>query len=115
MRLRKFQDFVDSDFFNRSEWVKEFGVRIYVRKPVSALHSADFEIANIEADNPGRGNLTKFLNEYEPKYSFLYENVMNERLLAYLVRRGYRQIEKADGLGFPTLIHASCWHYKDNG
>jgi hypothetical protein len=105
MRLRKFQDFVDSDFFNRSEWVKEFGVRIYVRKPVSALHSADFEIANIEADNPGRGNLTKFL----------YENVMNERLLAYLVRRGYRQIEKADGLGFPTLIHASCWHYKDNG
>lgn len=113
MRFRRFQDFVASDFFMRSEWVKEYGVRIYVRKPVVALHSADFEIANVEADKPGKGGFTKFLDEYEQKYKFLHENVMNERLLAYLLRRGYRQVGKTDGLGFPTLIHTTCWHYTD--
>lgn len=113
MRYRTLQAFIDSDHFNRTEWIKEFGVRIYVRKPSIALHSADLELANMEADKPGKGGLTKFLDKYEGQYTFLLENVVNERLLAYFLRRGYRQLPSKKTFILPVLITPSCWHYYD--
>lgn len=71
----------------RNAWIKEPGIEIYVRR--SIIEDSDFDLANMQATKPGKGALTKFLDRYEPRYRFYFENVYNERLQAYLLRRGY--------------------------
>lgn len=82
-----FEEFID--YRGHSQWVREPGINIYMRKPLIASHG-DIELANMSADSPGKGALTRFLNKYESICRFYVENIFNERLIAYLERRGYR-------------------------
>lgn len=75
----------------RSAWLRERGgLSLYVRR--SFWPTRDYELANMSADVPGRGALTRFLDRYEPRFQFYVEAVLNPRLIAYLARRGYRCI-----------------------
>jgi hypothetical protein len=74
-------------------WVKEPGFALYVRRcPDLRVRDrlGDYTLASMNATKPGKGALTRFLDEWEPKVAFSFENVMNMRLVAYLARRGYR-------------------------
>jgi hypothetical protein len=78
-------------------WIQEPGLAIYVRR-IPAPHVeryGEFCIASVNAKRPGSGALTRFLDEWEPKVAFSFENVMNVRLVAYLARRGYRVTTEA--------------------
>ena len=80
-----FDEFLDSPF--RNLWIEEPGIMIYVRKPWT--DGDPIQLANMSADVPGQGSLTAFLDQKEPYHSFYVENVLNERLKDYLLRRGY--------------------------
>jgi hypothetical protein len=73
----------------RSEWLREPGLKLYVRNGWLPDRHGDYVIANVNAQRPGKGSLTKFLDKYEPEYRFSFENVLNPRLVTYLKRRGY--------------------------
>lgn len=75
-----------------SAWIKEPGLRIYIRGPHFA-RGADFILANIEANKPGAGALTRWLDEYEPQFRFYIENVLNPRLERWLALRGYTVVK----------------------
>lgn len=78
-------------------WIKEPGLSLYVRRvPTPHMYPklGDYTLASMNATKPGSGSLTRFLDEWEPKVSFSFENVMNVRLVAYLARRGYRVTTK---------------------
>ncbi len=81
---RNFAEFVEMQW--RTAWLREYGLRLYVRKGFAPV---DFTIANVWATTRGRGYLTRFLDRWEPHYSFAFENVHNDRLPGYLTRRGY--------------------------
>lgn len=73
----------------RNQWIEEkSGLHIYVRRSRMYDHG-DYMLANMFHESPGQGNLTRFLDEWEPKYRFFVENIMNPRLEKYLERRGY--------------------------
>lgn len=84
----------------RNAWVREPGLSIYVRRarfrfgksvvgsPTRA--GTDFDLASGEADHPGSGALTRFLDKYEPQYRFYIENILSDRLVTYFARRGYQ-------------------------
>jgi hypothetical protein len=74
----------------RSAWLREPGLSLYVRR-MTATPGVDYVVANAEADEPGRGALTRFLDMVERDYSIKFENVINARLVAYLERRGYQR------------------------
>jgi hypothetical protein len=108
-----FEDFVASGARLRNSWIEEPGLSIYVRKPTGLTHNADFELASMEAEDPGRGSLRAFLERNEPSYTFYVENVLNERLTSFFERRGYRIVGKnADALDV-CMISPGCWHLKD--
>lgn len=75
-----------------SEWIKEPGLSIYMRKFPRCWQDTKGEycLADVQANPPGEGALTRFLDRYEDRFSFGFENVVNVRLIAYLGRRGYR-------------------------
>lgn len=92
----------------------EPGLSIYVRKGNSYLHSADFELANMEAEKPANGAFGDFLKRYS-HHTFLIENVLNERFRGYLLRNGFRKIKStADEDLAPSFIQHKCRHYRDN-
>ncbi|MBO9195137.1 hypothetical protein J5277_13585 [Rhizobium sp. 16-449-1b] len=61
-----FEEFVSAGPRMRNKWVREPGISIYIRKPTGFGHNADYELASMEADVPGSGSLTSFLERYEP-------------------------------------------------
>lgn len=102
-----FEEFV-SQTRVRNVWLREPGISLYVRRH---LLYARIELASMEADQPGRGSLTQFLDRYEPQHKFWVENVINPRLKSYLLRRGYK-VMREDG-GIPCMCccggeHLSC-------
>jgi hypothetical protein len=97
IRRPTFQEFADrgEGSFPRNAWVQEPGLQLYVRRPVPGLHPGiDFELANLDAEEPGQGALTRFLDTFESRYRFRVELVHNERLAGYLKRRGYAVVNK---------------------
>lgn len=82
-----FAQFVANKDLDRA-WIRERGIDLYVRRSILPGRG-QFEIANMLAKRPGKGSLTRFLDMYEPQYSFFIENVLEPRLEAYLMRRGY--------------------------
>lgn len=113
MKMKSLVDFINDGQTYNSEYIKEPGLSIYVRKPISFMHSADVVIANVTSKKPSKGVFTKFLDEFEPKYNFLFENVLNDRFMQYLIKRGYRVINEYEPLAPPSLIYNSCWHKRD--
>lgn len=81
----KFAQFVASPL--RNDWIKEPGISIYIRRAIRK--DADYDLANMQSTDPGKGSLTRFLDTYEPHYKFYIENIFNERLIPYFLRRGY--------------------------
>ena len=79
-----FKEFTQSGLPNA--WIKEPGVDLYVRK---SIRPYDFDLANLSAVHPGHGAFTRFLDAHEPHYTFFVENIMNQRLVGYLLKRGY--------------------------
>lgn len=75
----------------RNQWLYEPGLRLYVRisYPLFRPAGVDFDLASMEAEEPGRGALTRFLDRYEARHGFYVENCLNDRLVPYLLRRGY--------------------------
>lgn len=87
--MTSFEQFVNQRV--RNLWIKEPGIQIYVRKSLTK-ERGDFELANMNADRPGKGALTNFLDKYEGQYQFFVENIQEPRLEAYLLRRGYERV-----------------------
>lgn len=96
-----FEEFISNDIFT-NYWIEEDGIRLYVRKPHK--YSPFYDLANMSADEKGRGALTKFLNKYETNYSFRVENIHNERLIPFLQKRGY---EMQDGYSITMIKNAT--------
>lgn len=73
------------------------GLVLYVRKARVPIHpeGVNYVIATIDAKAPGKGAMTRMLEELEPKYGLYFESVINERLVAYLLRRGYCHAERS--------------------
>jgi hypothetical protein len=86
-----FLDFVAA-FSLHNAWIREPGLQLYVRRAPSRPDLID--LATMDATVPGKGALTRFLDAYEPSYRFHIENVLNERLVSYLQRRGYVVINR---------------------
>lgn len=68
----------------RSAWIKEPGLRIYVRRPW-VNQDWDIHLANIEARIPNGGALTRLLDQLEPIHTIYIENVMTQRFLDHLI------------------------------
>jgi hypothetical protein len=81
----------------RNSWVQEPGIELYVRRSIPS-RGTDFDLANMNADRPGSGALTAFLDKYEPLYSFYIENLLNPRLVPYFEKRGYTQIDVRENI-----------------
>ena len=62
---------------------------LYVRRS-HHTHMGDIQIANMTNTKPGKGELTKFLDTWEPHVKFYFENVINPRLGKFLEKRGYK-------------------------
>lgn len=77
----------NGDLMSRNAWIREPGITMYVRR--SAYPGIDIDLANLTADRPGKGAFSKFLDRYEHAHTFRIENIMNDRLVPYLERRGY--------------------------
>jgi hypothetical protein len=92
----------------RNVWVHEPGIRIYVRRSIRT--GVDIDLANMEADEPGQGALTRFLAKYEPLCVFCVENIHNPRLHAYLKRRGYLQLAGFEGA--VSMVSKNYWERK---
>ena len=92
----------------RNVWIEEPGIGIYVRKSIRI--GVDIDLANMEADEPGKGALTLFLDKYEPHHVFCVEGVLNPRLVPYLVRRGYLQL--AGNEGAVNMVSSNYWECK---
>lgn len=90
-----FEKFINSPA--RVAWIKgPKTLSVYVRRtpnnPYWRDHYGDFQIANMFTETMGQGALTEFLNELESRYSIFVENVLNERLIPFLERRGYKRV-----------------------
>lgn len=81
-----FAEFIGSMRINA--WVREPGINLYVRRSWRST-SGDYHLANMAADIPGAGALTAFLNTYEPRFRFYIENIMEDRLRPFFLKRGY--------------------------
>lgn len=91
-----FKEFTQSSLPNA--WIKEPGIDLYVRK---SIRPCDFDLANLSAVHPGHGAFTRFLDAYEPHFTFFVENIMNQRLISYLGKRGYKIYDVNNG--FPNM------------
>lgn len=80
----------------RNCWIYEPGIEIYVRRSIRT--GVDIDLANMNADAPGNGSLTAFLNKHEAQHVFCVENIHNLRLREYLHRRDYTRLD--NGLDF---------------
>lgn len=67
------------------------GLDVYVR-----YYNDRLTIANVNAKVQGHGSFTRFLGACEREFDVIVENVINERLEQFLLRRGYHRIENRD-------------------
>lgn len=85
-----FQGFIESKMGNA--WIQEPGLKLYVRVSLPS-RGTDYDLATMIATPRGKGTLTRFLDTWEPTYSFYIENVLHpERLGKYFLSRGYREV-----------------------
>lgn len=110
-----FEEFIVAKPKLRNAWVREPGLSIYVRRPTGFSHDADYELASMEADVPGNGALTSFLEMNEKSASFYVENILNDRLIPFFEKRGYRIVGAGRNEPDVCMITARCWHLKDGG
>lgn len=93
--MRELFDFLESP--ERNKWIHIKGLNLYVRKSRRRLEGevlSVFDIANVNADNPGNGSFTRLLSELEGilrgRFDVLYvENVLRQRFMDFFVRLGY--------------------------
>lgn len=112
MKKKSFEQFAVST--ERNEHIREKGITIYVRRPFGHTHNADFELATFSADKPGSGALTAFMDKYSDKYTFYIENILEDRLVEFFQKRGYRIIGEHIGDPDRCMISAQCHHFKDD-
>lgn len=87
MKRMNFEEFIASK--KRNAWIYEPGIEIYVRISLP-VRGTDYDLASMNAERPGEGALTRFLDRYEGKYKFFIENVHEpSRLGEFFLRRGY--------------------------
>ena len=87
-----FQRFIESKM--RNAWIVEPGIEIYVRISLPS-RGTDYDLATAVAASTGRGALTRFLDTWEPRYSFYIENVLDpDRLGKFFLNRGYKEINQ---------------------
>lgn len=89
----------------RNAWVREPGIELYVRRSIRI--GVGIDIANVNADKPGQGSFTRFLDKYEPDHVFCVELIHNPRLPAYLAKRGYMQLGGAEGA--ISMVSKNYW------
>ena len=82
---------------SRNEWVRvspHGTLTLYIRKtpnePRWIKLYGHLQIANMLNENPGHGELKKFLSNQEPHFDFFIENILNERLIRFFESRGYK-------------------------
>lgn len=76
----------------RTSWIKEGTLEIYMRRNYfegEGWAHIDFDLASVSNSKPGNGDFKRFLDRWEPIYTFFIENVSNPRLAAFLLKRGY--------------------------
>lgn len=89
-----FEKFRDSSW--RNYWIREGTLNIYVRKTPEQFKKkwGNFQLASLSNDNPGKGDLKKFLDKWEKHYQFYIENVLNPRLEKFFLKRLYKPVNK---------------------
>lgn len=82
-------------------WIVEDGITAYVRVTQRAIHPhgmvGTIDVANVTADERGKGALTRWLSKVEQKAQthgrvVFAESVLETRLEGFLARRGYTMI-----------------------
>jgi len=84
----KLEEFLKTGLRNRR--IYEPGITLYIRRSIRS--GIDIDLATMDADEPGQGALTRFLDKYEKRFSFFVECIHNPRLASYLERRGYFRV-----------------------
>lgn len=112
MRKKSFEQFAVSN--SRNEHVREKGITIYVRRSFGHIHNADFELASLSADKPGNGALTAFMDKYGDRYTFYVENILEDRLVGFFQKRGYRIVGEHINDPDRCMISEKCHHFKDD-
>jgi hypothetical protein len=112
MEVLTFDDFVASNLRNLK--VTQDGLTLYVRRPFGKRHNADFELAGIDAFEPGAGALTAFMNKYSERYTFFVENILEPRLVPFFEKFGYRVVGVHLNDPDCCMIPNQCYHYKDD-
>lgn len=112
MKKISFEQFAVSNA--RNGHVREKGITIYVRRPNRHAHNADFELATFSADKPSNGALTAFMDKYGDKYTFYIENILEDRLVSFFQKRGYRIIGEHIDDPDRCMISEQCHHFKDD-
>ena len=87
-----FKGFITSGL--RNHWIREPGLSLYVRK--SVRQGIDYDLASLQADTPGEGAFSRFLDKYEDAHIFYVECILNPRLVPYLTRRGYKLVNSSE-------------------
>ena len=82
-------------------WFYEADLEIYIRPARQGLWP--LQIPNVSAVYPGKGAMTALLNELEPRATIQFENVVNERFVQYLLRRGYKITNEQIGYYVPIM------------
>ena len=90
-------EFIQGDL--RNAWIEEEGIKVYVRKSRRHLGIMGerrvcgnvFDVATLEASNPGHGAFTKFMRKLEEEWDgpILVESVLVVRLTDKLLRMGF--------------------------
>lgn len=97
----------------RNAWLKYRSLSLYFRKGNSYVHDADYELANMDGETPGSGDLHRFFDEYGEKYTFYIENIFNESLINFFTQKGLRIVGEIEE-GYPTnMISEGCRHIRD--
>lgn len=101
----------------RSGWVHGGGLKLYLRRGYHMINGEIrlcLDVANVTADNPGRGAFTAFLDWLEPTVqphsaAIFVESILNPSLHTYLEKRGYQPHGATQGGHFHNR-HKECSH-----
>jgi hypothetical protein len=97
--LRQLEHFLDERSWVRpagSQWLQTPLMEVYVRRNRRVLPEGGFfmlDIANVSVTVRGQGTYSRFLERVEamlPLEGIFLENVYDDRLVRYYLRRGYR-------------------------
>lgn len=108
-----FEEFSAKENKQRNSWVSEDGIQIYLRRSNGYTHDANFELANMSADEPGNGSLKRFLDKYDTDFTFYIENILNERLISFFTNRGYHLVSIYQGCPDFCMISNGCTHISE--